>query len=191
MELNIIQKRIYEIRGIRVMLDFDLADLYQVETKVLKQSVRRNLDRFPEDFMFELTPEEYNCLIISLRSQIVTSNEKGGRRYMPYAFTEHGVIMLASLLRSELAINASIQITRAFVAMRNFIMSTQHIESELAALKARLELLERNDEDNLKAINDLSEDMRQEIDNIYQAIAVLSVQRPAEPQNTVKKIGFK
>ena len=99
--------------------------------------------------------------------------------------------MLASLLRSELAINASIQITRAFVAMRNFIMSTQHIESELAALKARLELLERNDEDNLKAINDLSEDMRQEIDNIYQAIAVLSVQRPAEPQNTVKKIGFK
>lgn len=191
MELNIIQKRIYEIRGVRVMLDFDLADLYQVETKVLKQSVRRNLDRFPEDFMFELTPEEYNCLIISLRSQIVTSNEKGGRRYMPYAFTEHGVIMLASLLRSELAINASIQITRAFVAMRNFIMSTQHIESELAALKARLELLERNDEDNLKAINDLSEDIRQEIDNIYQAIAVLSVQRPAEPQNTVKKIGFK
>lgn len=191
MELNIIQKRIYEIRGVRVMLDFDLADLYQVETKVLKQSVRRNLDRFPEDFMFELTPEEYNCLIISLRSQIVTSNEKGGRRYMPYAFTEHGVIMLASLLRSELAINASIQITRAFVAMRNFIMSTQHIESELAALKARLELLERNDEDNLKAINDLSEDMRQEIDNIYQAIAVLSVQRPAEPQNTVKKNGFK
>lgn len=191
MELNIIQKRIYEIRGVRVMLDFDLADLYLVETKVLKQSVRRNLDRFPEDFMFELTPEEYNCLIISLRSQIVTSNEKGGRRYMPYAFTEHGVIMLASLLRSELAINASIQITRAFVAMRNFIMSTQHIESELAALKARLELLERNDEDNLKAINDLSEDMRQEIDNIYQAIAVLSVQRPAEPQNTVKKIGFK
>lgn len=191
MELNIIQKRIYEIRGVRVMLDFDLADLYLVETKVLKQSVRRNLDRFPEDFMFELTPEEYNCLIISLRSQIVTSNEKGGRRYMPYAFTEHGVIMLASLLRSELAINASIQITRAFVAMRNFIMSTQHIESELAALKARLELLERNDEDNFKAINDLSEDMRQEIDNIYQAIAVLSVQRPAEPQNTVKKIGFK
>ena len=191
MELNIIQKRIYEIRGVRVMLDFDLADLYLVETKVLKQSVRRNLDRFPEDFMFELTPEEYNCLIISLRSQIVTSNEKGGRRYMPYAFTEHGVIMLASLLRSELAINASIQITRAFVAMRNFIMSTQHIESELAALKARLELLERNDEDNLKAINDLSEDMRQEIDNIYQAIAVLSVQRPAEPQNTIKKIGFK
>lgn len=191
MELNVIQKRIYEIRGVRVMLDFDLGELYQVETKVLKQSVRRNLERFPEDFMFELTPEEYNCLIISLRSQIVTSNGKGGRRYMPYAFTEHGVIMLASLLRSELAINASIQITRAFVAMRNFIMSTQHIESELAALKAKLELLERNDEDNLKAINDLSEDMRQEIDNIYQAIAVLSVQRPAEPQNTVKKIGFK
>ena len=191
MELDIIQNKIYEVRGVRVILDFDLAKLYQVETKVLKQTVRRNLERFPEDFMFELTETEYNSLTISLRSQIVTSNGKGGRRYMPYAFTEHGVIMLASLLRSELAINASIQITRAFVAMRNFIMSTQHIESELAALKAKLELLERNDEDNLKAINDLSEDMRLEIDNIYQAIAVLSVQRPAEPQNTVKKIGFK
>ena len=79
MELNIIQNRIYEIRGLRVMLDFDLAELYQVETRVLKQAIRRNLERFPEDFMFELTSDEYNSLIISLRSQIVTSNEKGGR----------------------------------------------------------------------------------------------------------------
>ena len=191
MELNIIQKRIYEIRGVRVMLDFDLADLYQVETKVLKQSVRRNLDRFPEDFMFELTPEEYNCLIISLRSQIVTSNNKGGRRYMPFAFTEHGVIMLASLLRSDIAIQTSIKITRAFVAMRSYIMSTRHLEAELVALKAKLEMLERNDEDNLEAINDLSEDVRKEIDNIYLAIAALSAKPAAEPDRPAKKIGYK
>ena len=93
MEQNIIQNKIYQVRGVRVMLDFDLAELYQVETKVLKQTVRRNLDRFPEDFMFELTDDEYNSLIISLRSQNVMSNERGGRRYMPFAFTEHGVIM--------------------------------------------------------------------------------------------------
>lgn len=179
------------MRGVRVMLDFDLAELYQVETKVLKQTVRRNLDRFPEDFMFELTEQEHNSLIISLRSQTVTSNNKGGRRYMPFAFTEHGVIMLASLLRSDIAIQTSIKITRAFVAMRNYIMSTQHLESELAALKAKLELLERNDEENLEAINDLSEDVRKEIDNIYMAIAALSVKPADEPDKPSKKIGFK
>ena len=191
MELNIIQNKIYQVRGVRVMLDFDLAELYQVETKVLKQTVRRNLDRFPEDFMFELTEQEHNSLIISLRSQTVTSNNKGGRRYMPFAFTEHGVIMLASLLRSDIAIQTSIKITRAFVAMRNYIMSTQHLESELATLKAKLELLERNDEENLEAINDLSEDVRKEIDNIYMAIAALSVKPADEPDKPSKKIGFK
>ena len=191
MELNIIQDKIYQVRGVRVMLDFDLAELYQVETKVLKQTVRRNLDRFPEDFMFELTEQEHNSLIISLRSQFVTSNNKGGRRYMPFAFTEHGVIMLASLLRSDTAIQTSIKITRAFVAMRNYIMSTQHLESELTALKAKLELLERNDEENLEAINDLSEDVRHEIDSIYMAIAALSVKPADESDKPVKKIGFK
>ena len=81
-EINVIQSKIYEIRGMRVILDFDLAELYQVETKALKQSVRRNLDRFPEDFMFELTELEYNSLIISLRSQFASSNTKGGEWYM-------------------------------------------------------------------------------------------------------------
>ncbi len=190
--LEQIRSRIYEVRGVRVMLDFDLAELYQVETRVLKQAVRRNLERFPEDFMFEMTEQEYNSLIISLRSQIVTSNERGGRRHMPFAFTEHGVIMLASLLRSEIAVQMSVQITRAFVAMRNYIMSTRHIEAELAELRAKLELLERNDEDNLGAINDLSEDMSEEISNIYQAIAALSVKvhQPAADQPR-QKIGFK
>ena len=124
-ELLEIQNKIYQVRGMRVMLDFDLAELYQVETKVLKQAVRRNYDRFPEDFMFELTENEYNSLIISLRSQFVTSNKRGGLRYMPFAFTEHGVIMLASVLRSDLAVHTSIKITRAFVAMRNYVMSTK------------------------------------------------------------------
>ena len=190
--LEKIQSRIHEVRGVRVMLDFDLAALYQVETKVLKQTVRRNLDRFPEDFMFELSEYEYNLLIISLRSQFVTSNERGGRRYMPFAFTEHGVIMLASLLRSEMAVQTSIQITRAFVAMRNYIMSTRHIETELAELRAKLQLLERSGEDNLEAINDLSEDMRGEIATIYDAIAALSVkvQQPS-PQPSRDKIGYK
>ncbi|MBE6240444.1 MAG: ORF6N domain-containing protein [Bacteroidales bacterium] len=191
METEIIQNKIHEIRGVRVMLDFDLAALYQVETKVLKQTVRRNLDRFPEDFMFELTEQEHNSLIISLRSQIVTSNNKGGRRYMPFAFTEHGVIMLASLLRSDIAIQTSIKITRAFVAMRSYIMSTRHLEAELVVLKAKLEMLERNDEDNLEAINDLSEDVRKEIDNIYLAIAALSAKPAAEPDRPAKKIGYK
>lgn len=109
---------------------------------------------------------------------------------MPYAFSEHGVIMLAGLLRSDIAIQTSIRITRAFVAMRNYIMSTKHLESELEAVKAKLELLERNDEENLEAVNDLSEDIRKEIDNIYSAIAALSV-KPTGQHRPVKKIGFK
>ena len=110
---------------------------------------------------------------------------------MPFAFTEQGVAMLASVLRSDTAIMVNRSIIRAFVAMRNYIMSTQHLESELAALKAKLELLERNDEENLEAINDLSEDVRKEIYNIYMAIAALSVKPADEPDKRSKKIGFK
>ena len=110
---------------------------------------------------------------------------------MPFAFTEQGVAMLASVLRSDTAIMVNRSIIRAFVAMRNYIMSTQHLESELTALKTKLELLERNDEDNLEAINDLSEDVRKEIDNIYMAIAALSVKPTDEPDKPVRKIGFK
>jgi hypothetical protein len=190
-ELSGIQNRIYQIRGVRVMLDFDLAVLYQVETRVLKQAVRRNLERFPEDFMFEVTDVEYNSLIFSLKSQFVISNDRGGRRYMPFAFTEHGVIMLASLLRSDIAVQASIKITRAFVAMRNYIMSTRHIEAELSELRAKLQLLERSDEENLEAINDLSEDMRSEVSAIYAAIAALSAKIQPQPGQPRRKIGYK
>lgn len=107
MDLQIIQSKIYEIRGCRVMLDSDLAALYQVETKALKQAVKRNIERFPSDFMFELTKEEVECL----RSQIVTLNEKQGQhlKYMPYAFTEQGEAMLSSVLRSQTAIEVNIR----------------------------------------------------------------------------------
>ncbi len=188
-EITVIQNKIYEIRGQRVMLDFDLAQIYQVETKVLKQAVRRNIGRFPQDFMFEITNEEYNLLKISLRSQFVTSN-KGGIRYMPFAFTEMGVSMLSSVLRSEIAIQANIAIMRAFVAMRNYITTTTTVTAELSEIRAKLALLERHDEDNAEAINDLSEDVRKELDNIYEAIAALSVKIP-KADRPRRQIGYK
>mgnify|MGYP003305004525 CR=1 FL=1 len=185
MELSIIQNKIYEVRGVRVMLDFDLAELYQVETRVLNQAVKRNIKRFPPDFMFQLTKEEYS----NMKSQFVTSSW-GGTRKLPHAFTEQGLAMLSGLLNSEIAINVNIVIMRAFVILRNHLYSTKHISAELEAVKSKLELLERNDEENLEAVNDLSEDIRKEIDNIYMAIAALSA-KPTEPQKPVKKIGFK
>lgn len=128
-----IEEKIYLIRGQKVMLDSDLAEVYQVETKVLNQAVKRNLHRFPEDFMFQLTDEETE----SLRSQSVTSNKsRGGRRYLPYAFTEHGAVMLASVLKSPTAIEASLQVVRAFVRLRTIL--TEHKE-----LAERIEKLEK------------------------------------------------
>lgn len=126
MELQLIQNKIFEVRGLRVMLDFDLAEMYEVETKVLKQAVNRNADRFPPDFMFVLTHGEWN----SLRSQIVTSN-RGGIRYMPYAFTEQGVAMLSSLLRSQKAIEINIQIIRAFVILRQYALGYTELNRKL------------------------------------------------------------
>lgn len=190
MEIETIQSKIYEIRGQRVMLDFDLAELYQVETRTLKQAVRRNIERFPEDFMFEITETEYNYLKNSLTSQIVISNERGGRRYMPFAFTEQGVAMLSSVLRSGTAIQVNIAIMRAFVAMRNYITTTTQITAELAEIRAKLALLERADLDNTEAVNDLSEDMRKELDIIYQAITALSIKNP-KASKPINPIGFK
>ena len=181
-----IESVILNLRGRKVILDRDLAKLYGVETKVLNQSVKRNIRRFPEDFMFQLTKEE--CL----RSQIVTLNTGRGNhmKYLPYAFTEQGIAMLSSILRSDIAIEINIMIMRTFVEIRNQIYESQVYSAQLSAIKAKLELLERNDEDNLEAINDLSEDIRQEIDNIYQAIAALSL-RDTERETKRTKIGFK
>lgn len=176
------------------MLDFDLAELYQVETRALKQAVRRNIERFEgDDFMFELSESEYNALKDRLRSQIVTLEPDGrGKypKYAPFAFTEMGVAMLSSVLRSETAIRVNRAIMRAFVAMRNYITTTTQITAELAEIRAKLALLERADEDNAEAVNDLSEDMRKELDNIYQAIAALSVKAPTIDKPR-RPIGYK
>lgn len=190
MELQIIQEKIYEIRGMKVMLDFDLAEMYQVETKVLKQSVRRNIERFEgTDFMFELTEDEYNSLKHSLRSQFVTSN-KGGIRYMPFAFTEMGVAMLSSVLRSDIAIRINRDIMRAFVAVRNYILSQASDSVELAQLRERVLKLEYATNDALAGVNDLSEDMRREIETIYEAIGALSIKLP-KAVGVARRIGFK
>ena len=114
-EIQLIQNKIYEIRGRKVMIDSDLAELYQVETRVLNQAVKRNIDRFPEDFMFQLTSQEWE----NMSSQIVmTSRTKRPKSAIPLVFTEHGVVMLSSVLRSNIAVQTSILITRAFVATR-------------------------------------------------------------------------
>ncbi len=188
-EITPIQSKIYEIRGQRVMLDFDLAALYQVETRVLKQAVRRNIERFPDDFMFRLSDAEAKHLIsIGVSQNVISPNYNIGTSSM-FAFTEEGVAMLSGILRSKVAINANIAIMRAFVAMRNYITTTSTVTAELAEIRAKLALLERNDEDNAEAINDLSEDMRKELDNIYLAIAELSVKK-AKTDEPRRPIGF-
>ena len=178
-----IESLIYEIRGHKVMLDRDLAKLYGVTTGNLNKAVKRNIERFPERYMFQLNSEEY------LKFQNGISSW-GGTRSLPYAFTEQGVAMLSSVLHSPTAIQISINIIDAFVAIRNHIMYAATFTAELESIKAKLELLERNDEDNLEAINDISEDMRKEIDTIYQAIAALSVKGQSD-SSTRPKIGFK
>jgi hypothetical protein len=151
MQLQIIQQKIFEIRSQKIMLDFDLAALYEVETKVLNQAVKRNIQRFPEEFMFRLSREEWN----NLRSQIVTSslqnteNQKtkrsqvvtsgyGGIRYLPYAFTEHGVSMAAGILKSDKAVQMNIAIIRAFIALRKFAVQYSDLVEQLKELKDKI-----------------------------------------------------
>ena len=129
-----IEKAIYLIRGEKVMLDHDLASLYGVETKVLNRAVKRNLRRFPLDFMFQLTAEEADLL----RCQIGTSNKgRGGRRYLPYVFTEQGVAMLSSVLNSERSILVNIEIMRAFVKLRQLLASNAELSRQLAELESK------------------------------------------------------
>ncbi len=142
-----IQNRIYEIRGERVMLDRDLAALYETETKVLNLAVKRNLQRFPPDFMFQLTKEEFDALRFqietsktdnSLRFQIETSKSRGGTRYLPYAFTEQGIAMLSGVLHSEKAINMNIAIMRAFVEIRRIILGQNDLREQLREIKEKM-----------------------------------------------------
>ena len=184
-DLIIVQNLIYEIRGHKVMLDFDLARLYQVETKVLNQAVRRNIKRFPEDFMFQLDNKEF----ANLKSQIVTSSW-GGRRTPPLAFTEEGIAMLSSVLHSDVAIAANISILRAFVKVREYLLMVSTVSAEVKELRAKVDLLATQREEDLGAVNDLSEDVRQDIDNLYLAIGELSSRMEEKKHEPRRKIGF-
>jgi phage regulator Rha-like protein len=143
-----IQNRIYEVRGERVLLDKDLADLYEVPTKSLNLAVKRNIKRFPADFMFQLTKEEFESLRFQfetsnnntnpLRFQNETSKGRGGTRYLPYAFTEQGVAMLSGILNSDKAINMNIAIMRAFVEIRRIILQQGDIKEQLKQIQHRI-----------------------------------------------------
>lgn len=200
-EVTAIQNKIHEIRGQRVMLDSDLALMYGVETRVLNQAVKRNIERFPEDFMFQLTKGEFEILKsqilisnstdneedISLKSQIVTL--KGGRgqhkKYLPYAFTELGVAMLSSVLRSPLAIQVNIGIMRAFVTMRQALTSIS-VSAKIDELEGKIENLRQEVEDILHDQNDINESHRAQLDAISTALAEL---QPREPRPR-RRIGF-
>ncbi len=167
--LQLIENKIYEVRGVKVMLDFDLAEMYGMETKRLKEAVRRNKTRFPSDFMFELIPYEYE----SLRSQIATSNKRGGTRYLPFAFTEQGVAMLSSVLNSETAIEINIRIMRAFTAMRRLLQINS--PEEIKSLQKDFKLLQTYIEEMFADQNDINEDTRMQMELINEAIAELQI----------------
>ena len=179
-ELIPIQNMIYTIRGQKVMLDSDLAMLYEVETKVLNQAIKRNIERFPQDFMFQLSQEEWQVL----RSQIVTSKlnveeKRGGRQYLPYAFTEQGVAMLSGVLKSKKAIEANIQIMRTFVQLRQYAISQISQSKEIEEVKKMLLLYMENTDNKISK-------QQKEINTIIQALNNL-IEAPKE----TKQIGFK
>ena len=182
-QLQVIQSKIYEIRGQKVMLDFDLAFLYGTETKYLKRSVKNNLKRFPSDFMFELTKEEWD----SLRCKNCTLDGGRGKhpKYLPYAFTELGVSMLSSVLNSDLAIEINIGIMRAFVAVRQMINlpptdKFSELQQEVADLKVYIEEV-------LSDQNDINEETAMQLELINQSLAELQMKRKKEekPRNPI------
>jgi S-adenosylmethionine synthetase len=149
-----ISDKIYFIRNQKVMLDRDLAMLYGIQTKVLKQAVKRNISRFPDDFMFELSDAEFS----NWRSQIVTSNsDKMGLRYAPMAFTEHGVLMLSSILNSDKAIQTNIQIMRIFTKVRQMLLDTTEIKLDIAQIQKKLENHDKNIELVFNYLDELTE----------------------------------
>ena len=179
-EIRIIQSKIYEIRGQRVMLDFDLAELYQVETRRLNEAVKRNIQRVPKDFMFQLNVDEW----IILKSQFATSRW-GGTRKLPYAFTEQGLAMLSGVLNSDIAIQVNINIMRAFVAVRQMIANptvdkTTKLQQEVNELKEYIEEV-------FTDYNDINEDTRIQLDLINKTLAELQVQKKLsdKPRNPV------
>ena len=182
-DIAIIENKIYEIRGQKVMLDFDLAEMYGVETKRLKEQVRRNIERFPAEFMFELTKEE----VAISRSQIATLKTGQGYniKYLPFAFTEYGIVMLSSVLKSKTAVEVNINIIRAFVRMRQYLLSNIP-KKELEELKQRIEYLEED-------ITSDRESYEKQLDDLFNAFAKISaiIQSRQTPLDRVKIEGFK
>ena len=188
-EIQTIQSTIYEIRGQRVMLDRDLAELYQVTTGNLNKAVKRNIRRFPPDFMFQLTKDEFNKLRSDLIFQNGTSNW-GGTRKLPYAFTEQGLAMLSGVLTSDIAIDVNISIMRAFVAIRRMAatLPKAEVNADVAQLRKDFEELKLDIEDILRDQNDINESTRTQLDAISTALAELQSKEPR--QMSRRKIGF-
>lgn len=223
-DIEVIKHRIYEVRGLRVMLDRDLAELYGVETKVLNQAVKRNIERFPEDFMFKLNKSEWvflrsqfvtlkesalstdtediDVVEASLRSQFVTLNNDedsmssqivmtNGRgqhsKYLPYAFTELGIAMLSSVLRSETAIQVNINIMRAFVAIRHAITAWQGVNLKVEQLSHKVDSLNARVDEILHEQNENNMEMAVQISALNDALDQLR-EKPSTPR---KRIGFK
>jgi len=158
-----ISNKIYFIRGQKVMLDRDLAMLYGIETKRLKEQVKRNRNRFPEDFMFELTKVEFE----NWRSQIATSNsEKMGLRYAPMAFSEHGILMLSSILNSDKAIQTNIQIMRIFTKVRQILLDTTEIKVDILQIQKKLENHDKNIELVFSYLDELTEKKENEEERV-------------------------
>ena len=182
-DIAIIENKIYEIRGQKVMLDFDLAEMYGVETKRLKEQVRRNIERFPAEFMFELTKEEVQFS----RSQFATLKTGQGHniKYLPFAFTEYGIVMLSSVLKSKTAVEVNINIIRAFVRMRQYLLSSVP-PKELEELKQRIEYFEED-------ITSDRESYKKQFDDLFNAFAKISaiIQSKQTPLDRVKIEGFK
>lgn len=188
MELQIIQSKIYEIRGQRVMLDADLAEMYGVETKRLKEAVRRNIERFEgDDFMIQLTKEEITELS---RSQIASLNTRrgGNIKYAPFAFSELGVAMLSSVLNSKSAIEINRGIMRAFVAIRNLVINISPSD-EIKELRIEIKAIKEYVEDILSDVNDINEETRKDIDDIHIALCEMAANNNNN-KTPRKRIGF-
>lgn len=166
--IEIIENKIFKVRGQKVMLDSDLAQLYDVETRIINRNVKRNINRFPDDFMFQLTSDEWN----DLKSHFgISKEQKGGRRFLPYVFTEHGVLMLSNVLNSERAINVSIQIIRVFNKLKQFALTQNQLTDRISSLE--------------QAFISYTKDNSQDIEELHKAINYLfDITKPS-------KIGFK
>ena len=205
-EIQTIQSKIYEIRGQRVMLDFDLASMYGVETRRLNEQVKRNIERFPEDFMFQLTQVEWNILRCQIGTSNIAENQKDSvltsqnatlkkgrgqhKKYMPYAFTENGVAMLSSVLRSPLAIQVNIGIMRAFTEFRRLATTLllPSASADVAQLRKDFENLKLDIEDILHDQNDINESTRAQLDAISTALSELQAKEPRKRERN--PIGF-